>query len=77
METWQEELDDSISNRQTEIKYWATLRAQIKADLKKKPKSHSLAETNKLIILCNFATLRLKGRTRMEASLEIAEKWHE
>ena len=35
METWQEELDDSVSNQPTEIKDWATLRAQIKADLKK------------------------------------------
>ncbi len=29
------------------------------------------------MIIYNFATLRLKGRSRMEASLEIAVQWHE
>jgi hypothetical protein len=77
MITWQEELDDSISNQPTEIKDWAILHAQIKADLKRKHKSYSLAEMNKLFILCNFATLHLKGWTCMEASLEISEQWHE
>ena len=79
METWEEELEQDVSNCPAEIKDWATLRTQVKADLKKGVKAQKLAlsKFNKLMIICNFATLRLKGRSRMEASLEIAEQWHE
>lgn len=38
METWEEELEEDISSNPTEIKDWTTLRAQIKADLKKNEK---------------------------------------
>jgi hypothetical protein len=49
----------------------------MKADLKMKCKSYSLAKTNKLFILCSFVTLFLKGQACMETSLEIVEQWHE
>ena len=29
------------------------------------------------MIICNFATLRLKGLSRTQASIEIARQWHE
>lgn len=58
METWEEE---NVSSHPAEIKDWATLRTQIKADLKKHPKKFALSEINKLLLICNFATLRLKG----------------
>lgn len=77
MEAWEEELEQDVSNPPTEIKDWAMLRAQIKADLKKNAKKFALSELNKLMIICNFATLRIKGRSRIEASLEIAAQWHE
>ncbi|EDR04366.1 uncharacterized protein LACBIDRAFT_330618 [Laccaria bicolor S238N-H82] len=67
MEAWEEELEQDVSNPPTEIKDWATLRAQIKADLKKNAKKFALSELNKLMIICNFATLRIKGRSRIEA----------
>jgi len=38
LETWQEELEQDVSSHPTEIKDWATLRAQIRADLKKNAK---------------------------------------
>jgi hypothetical protein len=77
MEAWEEELEQDINNLPIEIKDWAALRTQIKADLKKNAKKFALSQINKLMIICNFATLRLKGRSRVEASLEIAAQWHE
>ncbi len=78
METWAEELEEDVNPSQTvEIKDWETLRKQIKDNLKKKVKSLTLSEINKLMILSNFATLRLKGRSLINASLQIAEQWHE
>ena len=44
-----------------EIKDWAALRTRIKEDLKKKSKILTLSAINQLMILSNFATLRLKG----------------
>ena len=38
--------------------------------------SHS-PKINQLLILSNFATLRLKGLSRIAASVEIARQWHE
>ena len=75
METWAEELEEDVNPSQTvEIKDWETLRKQIKDSLKKKAKSLTLSEINKLMILSNFATLRLKGQSRINASLQIAEQ---
>ncbi|CDO77934.1 hypothetical protein BN946_scf184610.g1 [Trametes cinnabarina] len=60
-----------------EIRGWKELREQVKVDLKKKSPPLSLAQTNQLIIIRNFATLRLKGFGRITASQEIARQWHE
>lgn len=76
-ETWEEELEEDISSNPTKIKDWPTLRAQIKADLKKHSRKLPLSEINKLMIICNFATLWIKGQSRHEASLEIAAQWQE
>ncbi|KAI6098775.1 hypothetical protein EV401DRAFT_2081935 [Pisolithus croceorrhizus] len=71
LEDWEDELHESISTTTT-IRDWGTLCTQIQLDLKKKHKELSLAKVNQLMILSNFATLRLKGATRTKASLEIA-----
>jgi hypothetical protein len=76
MEAFEEELDANVYPA-VEIRDWATLQVQIKANLKKNSRKLALSEINKLMIICNFATLRLKGRSRMEASLEVAAQWHE
>jgi len=53
------------------------LRTQIKADLKKNSKTLRLSRINQLMVLSNFATLRLKGVPCMQASMEIARQWHD
>jgi hypothetical protein len=76
IEAWEEEVDETLTPN-TEIQDWATLRAQIKADLKKRHKSLALSQINQLMILRNFANLCLKGYGRIAASFEIAQQWHE
>ena len=70
--------DELVENMQgaAEIRDWATLRTKIKAELKKNSKALPLSRINQLLILSNFATLRLKGSSRITASLEIAKQWH-
>ncbi|KAF8179909.1 hypothetical protein BJ912DRAFT_1062706 [Pholiota molesta] len=75
-ESWEHELDLGVQGT-GEIKGWDVLRTQIKADLKKNHKRLALTQINQLIILSNFATLRLKGASRIRASEEIARQWHE
>ena len=71
-EDWEHELDETIQCPPAEIKDWQVLRAQIKQDLKKRSKTLTLSALNQLMILSNFATLRLKGVSRIMASEEIA-----
>jgi hypothetical protein len=35
-----------------------------------------LSQLNQLMILANFATLQLKGVSRIQASIEIVRQWH-
>jgi hypothetical protein len=76
-EAWEEELDTNVQDPNVEIKSWDELRKQIKSDLKKQSKTLPLSRINQLMILSNFATLRLKGFSRIQASVEIARQWHE
>ena len=55
------EVCESISWTEQEIRGWDVLRDQIKVDLKKKGAALPLSKVNQLLILRNFATLRLKG----------------
>jgi len=75
-EEWEDELDDGLTGCPSEIQDWDTLCTQIKADLKKKGWTLPLSHINQLMLLSNFATLHLKGLSRMQASLEIAQQWH-
>ncbi|KIL70111.1 hypothetical protein M378DRAFT_96383, partial [Amanita muscaria Koide BX008] len=61
----------------TDIQGWDVLREQIKKDLRKGSKTLPLSQVNQLLILRNFATLRLKGLKKMAASEEVAQQWHE
>ncbi|KII84350.1 hypothetical protein PLICRDRAFT_46228 [Plicaturopsis crispa FD-325 SS-3] len=77
-EDWEEELETAVrGSGQDEIRDWDVLRKQIKDELKKKSRTLPLSRVNQLFILQNFATLRLKGFSRMDASREIARQWHE
>ena len=60
-----------------EIRPWVVLREQIKDDLKKHSRTLPLSKINQLIILRNFATLQIKGYSKLAASQEIARQWHE
>ena len=77
LEGWEEELEENVLPEKTEIRGWDILRKKIKAELKKKHKTLTISQHNQLLILRNFATLRLKGWGRIQASLHIAEQWHE
>ncbi|KAJ6475499.1 hypothetical protein C8R45DRAFT_1102777 [Mycena sanguinolenta] len=57
------------------IRSWHALRDKIKVELQKK--NLPITKYNQLLILRNFATLRIKGFKRIAASLEIARQWHE
>ena len=76
-EEWEAELDECLAPNPTEIRDWSTLREQIKKDLERKYKSLPLLQVNQLMILRNFATLRLRGLSRIEASKEIARQFHQ
>lgn len=60
-EEWEHELDETVQCLPAEIKDWTVLRTQIKQNLKKQSKLLTLSVINQLMILSNFATLRLKG----------------
>jgi hypothetical protein len=76
-EAWEDELHENISNPKVVPRPWDELRKKIKDDMKKNKKKLSLSQINQMMILANFATLRLKGITRIDASVEIARQWHE
>jgi hypothetical protein len=76
-EDWEHELDEAVQRPPAEIKDWGVLQTQIKQDLKKRSKTLPLSAINQLMILSNFATLRLKGVSRITASEEIAQQWHD
>ena len=76
-EDWEDELEDTFQGAAAVIKDWKTLREQINTDLKNKHKTLPLSQINQLMILSNFANLRLKGFSRISASLEIARQWRE
>ncbi len=77
LEDWEVELEESIQGPTTHIRDWSDLRKQIKDHLKKNSKALPLSQVNQLLIISNFATLRIKGVSRTQASLEIARQWHE
>ncbi|KAJ7914021.1 hypothetical protein B0H13DRAFT_1873365 [Mycena leptocephala] len=56
------------------IRSWHALCEKIKGDLPKQ-KNLPLIKQNQLLIIRNFATLRIKGFKRIAASLEIARQW--
>jgi hypothetical protein len=75
-EAWEDELEEQI-HAGAEIRTWEVLREQINSDLKKKQKTLTGKEVTQLLLIRNFATLRLKGHSRIAASIEIAHQWHE
>ncbi|KAL1673126.1 hypothetical protein EV122DRAFT_255366 [Schizophyllum commune] len=63
---------------QSEIRDWAVLRKQIEQDLARAKRDDlKMAQINQLLLLRNFATLRLKGYGRIAASQHMAVEWHQ
>ncbi|KAI6103271.1 hypothetical protein EDD16DRAFT_1715378 [Pisolithus croceorrhizus] len=75
-ESWEDELDLATKGNLGSVHDWDVLCDQMKTDLKKHSKTMPLSQINQLMILCNFATLHLKGVSHMAASFEIAKQWH-
>ena len=62
----------------SEIQGWQELWEQVKEDLQMaKTQKATLTQINQLMILCNFATLHLKGLQCIVTSKQIVEQWHE
>ena len=72
---WEEEIEDEIQGS-VEVRDWEVLRKVIKNEIQKKSKILPLSSVNKLMILANFATLRLRGHSQIAASIAIADQWY-
>jgi hypothetical protein len=72
----EDEIEEEARGPKPHVHDWADIRKEIKDNLKKNSKTLPLSHINQLIIISNFATLRLKKLTRTQASLEIARQWH-
>ena len=73
----EEDLDECIHGEGVDIRGWQELRQQIKTELKNHGDTLPITKINQLLVLRNFANLRLKGYSKIEASTEIARQWHE
>ena len=77
-EDWEPEGEvDDMMQVVDKIRGGEELRCQITADLKANNQSLPLSKVNQLLILRNFATLRLKGFNKIAASEHIAQEWHD
>ena len=72
----EDELEEGVQGLKSHVRDWSDLQKDIKAHLKKHSKTLPLSQINQFLIISNFATLRLKGLSRTQASLEIAPQWH-
>ena len=60
------------------VKSWKDLWEQLKDDIVDAHKKQATLTTiNQLLLLRNFATLRIKGTRKITASCEIARQWHD
>ena len=72
---WKEKLEDVMPA--ADIKDWNTLCKQIQLGLEMHSKKMALSQINKLMIIVNFTTLCIKGKSCTAASLEIAAQWND
>jgi hypothetical protein len=76
-EDYESDLEEAIQGPKHAVKDWSELRKQIKTYLAEHSKNLQLSQLNQYLIISNFATLRLKGLSQTQASVEIARQWHE
>lgn len=76
---WEDELEERIQGQPLDgaatVRSWEDLREKVKEDMQEK--NLPLRKINQLLVIRNFATLQIKGSSRITASLEIAQQWHE
>lgn len=77
IEGCEDKLEEGVQGATSHVCDWTDLRKQIKDHLKANSKTLPLSRVNQLLIISNFATLRIKGSSRTQASFEIAKQWHE
>ena len=77
VEDWEAELEEDAEGPTGHIQDWADLRADIMKQLKNESKTLPLSRLNQLMIISCFATLRLKGHSCTQSSIEVARQWHE
>ena len=70
-------LDEGVQGGGVKIRGWNVLREQIEKEMKTRSHTLPFSQVNQLLILRNFATLRLKGYEEMDACLAIAGQWDE
>jgi hypothetical protein len=73
----EDEIEEEAQGPKPHVRDWADLQKEIKDNLRKNRKTLLLSHINQLMIISNFATLRLKEVSRTQASLETAQQWHE
>ncbi|PCH45126.1 hypothetical protein WOLCODRAFT_155133 [Wolfiporia cocos MD-104 SS10] len=74
-EGWEDEIMEEMAAGAS-VHGWIELWGQIRENLKKHGQL-TMLQINQLIVIRNFATLRLKGYRHIPVSLEIARQWHE
>ena len=77
LEDWEEELEEHTKGSKNHVRDWEDLRADIKKQLKKESKTLPVSRLNQLMVISCFATLRLKGYSRTQSSIQVARQWHE
>jgi hypothetical protein len=75
-EEWEEELDEMLDGSGSP-RSWKDLRQKCIQTLQKQHKTLSHAQINQFVILRNFATLRIRGYGRIEASEQISLQWRD
>jgi hypothetical protein len=74
-EALEDELEENLRGDET-VKDWGTLRDMAKQQLKKNKNKLTMTQINQLMMISNFATLRLKGFKQEEYGRLIAQQWH-
>ncbi|KAJ3524344.1 hypothetical protein NMY22_g11041 [Coprinellus aureogranulatus] len=77
MEVWEDELNETIAPSKADIRPWDVLRTKINHTITTKGKTLANSHLNQLMILRSFATLRLRGFKKVEASNHIALQWND
>jgi hypothetical protein len=79
LDAWEEEVEEALAEQvpASQTRSWADVRREVDMKLKKNFDQLGQTEVNQLMVLRVFATLQMKGVSKMDASHQIAEQWQE